>query len=59
MKSEQKYKLAKWSITLTYISVTFIAIIWLTLAHNPSHMKGGASIKNAEVTIECDFTKKE
>ena len=58
MKSEQKYRLAKWSITLAYISVTFIAIIWLTLAYSPSHMKGGASIKNAEVTIECDFTKK-
>lgn len=59
MKSEQKYRLAKWSITLAYISVTFIVIIWLTLAHTPSHMKGSASIKNAEVTIECDFTKKE
>ena len=59
MKSEYKFKLAKWIITLTYISVTFIVVIWLTLAHNPSHLKGGANIKTAEVTIECDFTKKE
>ena len=59
MNSEQKYKLARWSITLACICVTVIVVFWITLAHKPSRLKSSASIKSSEVTIECDFTEKE
>lgn len=59
MNADQKFRLAKIAIWMTFITLTILGITLLAVLHNPKSFSVTVDVQNQKMGIECVFESQE
>lgn len=59
MNADQKFRLAKIAIWMTFITLTILGITLSTVLHNPKSFSVTVDVQNQKMGIECVFESQE